>query len=125
MTSSFDRSRLLADFHNCAVVSPGGIITAAQAIPLAPPLKLRLRNMQVHCDVFTPVNYGQFHGVKINDEVGHFFITHKNDLLSPILFNIVVNMLAILLSKAKANNQFVGVVSASSGGETFYAPICG
>jgi hypothetical protein len=53
-------------------------------------------------------------GVKINDEVGPFFSTHKGlrqgDPLSPILFNIVANMLAILLLRAKENNQFAGVV---------------
>lgn len=49
-------------------------------------------------------------GVKINDEVGHFFNTHKglrqDDPLSPILFNIVEDMLAIY----SYQEQFVGVV---------------
>jgi hypothetical protein len=53
-------------------------------------------------------------GIKINDEVGPFFTTHKGlrqgDPLSPILFNIVVDMLAILFSRAKEDNQFAGVV---------------
>jgi hypothetical protein len=38
--------------------------------------------------------------IKTNDEVGPFFTTHKGfrqgDPLSPILFNIVVDLLAIL-----------------------------
>jgi hypothetical protein len=47
-------------------------------------------------------------GVKINDEVGPFFTTHKGlrqgDPLSPILFNIVVDMLAVLFCRAKEND---------------------
>ena len=43
--------------------------------------------------------------VKVNDNIGQYFQTRKGvwqgDLLSPILFNIVVDMLAILLSPAK------------------------
>jgi len=44
--------------------------------------------------------------VKVNDNVGHYFQTRKGvrhgDPLSPILFNIVVvDMLAILISRAK------------------------
>jgi hypothetical protein len=43
--------------------------------------------------------------VKVNDDIDPFFCTHKGlrqgDPLSPILFNIVVDMLAILMSRAK------------------------
>jgi hypothetical protein len=43
--------------------------------------------------------------VKVNDNVGHYFQTRKGvrqgDPLSPILFNIMVDMLAILISRAK------------------------
>ena len=39
--------------------------------------------------------------VKVNDNLGHYFQTRKGvwqrDLLSPILFNIVVDMLAFLI----------------------------
>jgi retron-type reverse transcriptase len=50
--------------------------------------------------------HGRGHvGVKINDQVGSNFQTKKGvrqeDLLSPILFNIVVDMLAILIKRAK------------------------
>ena len=52
--------------------------------------------------------------VKINDNVGHYFQTRKGvrqgDPLSPILFNIVVDMLAILISQAKEAGQIQGVV---------------
>lgn len=43
--------------------------------------------------------------VKVNDEVGHFFQTKKGvrqgDPLSPILFNIIADMLTILINRAK------------------------
>jgi hypothetical protein len=45
-------------------------------------------------------------GVKINNQVRQNFQTKKEvrqgDLLLPILFNIVVDMLAILIKRAKA-----------------------
>jgi retron-type reverse transcriptase len=54
-------------------------------------------------------------GVKVNDDIGHYFQTRKGvqqgDLLSPILFNIVVDMLAILISRAKEPEQIRWVVS--------------
>ena len=40
-------------------------------------------------------------GIKVNDDIGHYFQTHKGlrqgDPMSPILFNIVVDMLGILI----------------------------
>ncbi|WVZ90617.1 hypothetical protein U9M48_036902 [Paspalum notatum var. saurae] len=52
--------------------------------------------------------------VNVNDEVGPYFQTKKGlrqgDLLSPILFNIVAEMLAILINRAKADGQISGVV---------------
>ena len=54
--------------------------------------------------------------IKVNDDVGHYFQMRKGvrqgDPLSPILFNIVVDMLAILIERAKENQQFKGVVPA-------------
>jgi retron-type reverse transcriptase len=53
--------------------------------------------------------------VKVNDNLGHYFQTRKGvrqgDPLSPILFNIVVDMLAILISRAKEAEQIHGMVS--------------
>jgi retron-type reverse transcriptase len=44
-------------------------------------------------------------GIKVNDQVGKNFQTRRwvrqGDPLSPILFNIVVDMLAILINRAK------------------------
>jgi hypothetical protein len=48
----------------------------------------------------------------VNDEIGTNFKTRKGlrqgDPLSPILFNIVVYMLAILVNRAKGEGQFEG-----------------
>lgn len=53
-------------------------------------------------------------GVKVNDEIGKFFHTKKGlrqgDPLSPILFNIVADMLAVLVSRARNAGQLNGVV---------------
>jgi retron-type reverse transcriptase len=52
--------------------------------------------------------------VKVNDTLDHYFQTRKGvrqgDPLSPILFNIVVDMLAILIARAKEADQIQGVV---------------
>ena len=53
-------------------------------------------------------------GIKVNDDIGHYFQTHKGlrqgDPMSPILFNIVVDMLAVLLGRAKEAGQVGGLV---------------
>jgi hypothetical protein len=53
-------------------------------------------------------------GIKVNDSVGHYFQTKKgvrqDNPLSPILFNIVVDVLAILIARAKDNGLFRGLV---------------
>jgi hypothetical protein len=52
--------------------------------------------------------------VKVNGGVGPFVSTFKGlrqgDPLSPILFNIVADMLAIRFARAKEENQFNGIV---------------
>jgi hypothetical protein len=53
-------------------------------------------------------------GIKINDDIGHYFQTKKGlrqgDLMSPILFNIVADMLSILIKRAKDDGQIKGVI---------------
>ena len=53
-------------------------------------------------------------GIKVNDQVGLYFQTKKGfrqgDPLSPVLFNIVVDMFAIILARAKEDGQVKGVV---------------
>jgi retron-type reverse transcriptase len=52
--------------------------------------------------------------IKVNDDTGHYFQTKKGlrqgDPLSPMLFNIVVDMLAILIERAKSDGQIAGIV---------------
>jgi len=52
--------------------------------------------------------------IKINDQIGQNFQTLKDlrqgDPLSPILFNIVVDMLAILINRAKDESQVIEIV---------------
>jgi retron-type reverse transcriptase len=53
-------------------------------------------------------------GVKINDDIGSYFQNRKGlrqgDLLSPLLFNIVADMLQTLIIRAKENGQIEGLV---------------
>ena len=53
-------------------------------------------------------------GVKVNDDIGHFFQTRnglrQGDPLSPILFNIMADMLAILINRAKEDSQVAGLI---------------
>lgn len=52
--------------------------------------------------------------IKVNDNIGHYFQTKKGlrqgDPLSPLLFNLVANMLSILIERAKNNGDFKGVI---------------
>ncbi|WVZ53529.1 hypothetical protein U9M48_004457, partial [Paspalum notatum var. saurae] len=52
--------------------------------------------------------------VKVNNDVGRYFQTNKGlrqgDPLSPILFNLVVDMLAIFITRAKENGQVQGLL---------------
>jgi hypothetical protein len=51
---------------------------------------------------------------KVNDDLGHYFQTRKGvrqgDPLSPILFSLVADMLAILIERDKENGQFKGII---------------
>ena len=53
-------------------------------------------------------------GIKVNDEIGPYFQTKRGlcqgDPMSPILFNIVADMLALLINRAKADGQIRGVI---------------
>ena len=48
-------------------------------------------------------------GVKVNDNIGNFFQTKKGlrqgDPLSPLLFNLVADMLVVMISRAKQVGQ--------------------
>jgi hypothetical protein len=53
-------------------------------------------------------------GIKVNDEICPFFQTKRGlrqgDPMSPILVNIVADMLALLIRRAKADGQIRGVI---------------
>lgn len=61
--------------------------------------------------------YGGSVAVKVNDNVGHFFQTKKGvrqgDPVSPTLFNVIADMLTVLINRAKATGQVAGVVPLS------------
>jgi hypothetical protein len=52
--------------------------------------------------------------VNVNDDVGHYFQTKKvlrqGDPLSPLLFNIIVDLLKVIISRAKLDGQFDRVI---------------
>jgi hypothetical protein len=58
--------------------------------------------------------FGGSVAIKINDDIGRYFQTKKGmrqgDPLSPMLFNIVADMLAIIIERAKVDGQIEGVV---------------
>jgi hypothetical protein len=53
-------------------------------------------------------------GIRVNNDIGHYFKTRKGlrqgDPLSPMLFNIVADMLAILIARAKEDGQVAGLI---------------
>jgi retron-type reverse transcriptase len=59
----------------------------------------------IWCDRIKQFVQGGSVGIRVNDVIGHNFQTRKGlrqgDPLSPILFNIVADMLAILIDRAK------------------------
>ena len=52
--------------------------------------------------------------IKVNDDIGRYFQTRKGlregDPLSPMLFNIVADMLAIMIERAKFDGQIEGLI---------------
>jgi hypothetical protein len=52
--------------------------------------------------------------IKVNDNIGRYFQTKKRfktgDPLSPLLFNLVADMLNMLITKAKEDGQITGLV---------------
>ena len=66
------------------------------------------------CNWIKSIIQGGHVSIKVNEEIGDNFQTLKGlrqgDPLSPLLFNIVVDMLAILINRAKETGQVSGVV---------------
>ena len=61
------------------------------------------------CALVNSFVFGGSVAIKVNDDTGKYFQTKKGlrqgDPLSPILFNIVVDMLAILIERAESEGQ--------------------
>ena len=53
-------------------------------------------------------------GIKVNDKIGPYFQTkrglHQGDPMSPIIFNIVADMLALIIKRVKDDGQIRGVI---------------
>ena len=73
-------------------------------------------NNQAHkwCKWIEQIVTGGSVSVKVNDELGYFFQTRKGlrqgDPLSPVLFNIIADMLAVLIERSKSLEYFGGLV---------------
>jgi hypothetical protein len=65
------------------------------------------------CKWIDQIVHGGSVGIKVNDEMGYYFQSkkglHQGDPLSPILLNLVANMLAIIIERAKENGGSQGV----------------
>jgi hypothetical protein len=66
--------------------------------------------------------------VKVNDNIGQYFQTKKDlrqeDPLSPILFNLVANMLSLLINRAREDGQIRGLVPHLVERGALYLTIC-
>jgi hypothetical protein len=76
---------------------------------------LRMKGFsQIWCDWVKLFTHGGNVNIKVNDQLGSYFQTRKGlrqgDPMSPILFNIVVDMLVVLIARAKEDGQVQGVI---------------
>ena len=76
---------------------------------------LRMKGLsQKWCSWVQQFTQGGNVNIKVNDQLGSYFQTKKGlrqgDPMSPILSNIVVDMLAILIARAKEAGQIEGVI---------------
>jgi hypothetical protein len=76
---------------------------------------LRMKGFsQKWCQWIDQIVSGGSVGVMVNDELGHFFQTKKGlrqgDPLSPLLFNIATDMLAILIDRSTKLDHFRGLI---------------
>ena len=65
----------------------------------------------------------------MNDDIGDFFQSRKGlrqgDPLSPVLFNVVADMLAVLVYRARSSTQIQGVVPHLIEDEFVNLAVCG
>ena len=71
---------------------------------------LRMKGAMIHSFVS-----GGSVAIKVNDDIGHYFQMKRGlrqgDSISPMLFNIVADMLAVMIERAKVDGQIDGVVN--------------
>ena len=69
---------------------------------------------QQWCDMIMQCIQGGSVGIRVNNDIGHYFQTKKGlrqgDPMSPMLFNIVADMLAILIARAKEDEQVASLI---------------
>lgn len=76
---------------------------------------LRMKGISLQwCRWIEKVVSGGSVGIKVNDEISGCFQTRKGsrqgDPLSPVLFDVVADMLAVLVTRARGNDQIKGVI---------------
>lgn len=76
---------------------------------------LRMKGFEPRwCKWIDQVVRGGSVAVKVNDEIGNFFQTKKGlrqgDPLSPLLFNLVADMLAVLIQRTSEHGKIHGVI---------------
>jgi hypothetical protein len=68
----------------------------------------------IWCDIIKHYVQGGSVRFRVNDDTSHNFQTRKGlrqeDPLSPILYNIVTDMLAILIARAKEDGKIVSLI---------------
>jgi hypothetical protein len=79
----------------------------------------------IWCDWIKKFVQGGSVGIRVNEDIDHYFQTkkglHQGDPLSPMFFNLVADMLAILISRAKENGHVGSLIpDLVEGGSQFY-----
>jgi hypothetical protein len=73
------------------------------------------------CNLVKQFIQGGLVRIRVNDDIGHYFQRRKGlrqgNPHSPLLFNIVADMLAILIARAKEDGQIGGLVPHLVDGE--------
>jgi hypothetical protein len=76
-------------------------------------LRMKVFSPECHALINDFVSGGSV-AIRVNDDTGRYFRTRKGlrqgDPLSPMLFNMVADMLAILIERAKSDGQIEGVI---------------
>lgn len=67
------------------------------------------------CDWIMKIVRGGYVGVKVNGQIGLYFQTHKGlrlgDLLSPLLFDTIADVLTLMVEQAKKQGLIKGLVA--------------